>query len=60
MPVLPEVGSMMTEPGFRNALGLGVVQHGFGYAVLHGAGGVEIFQLGQYLGLEAVAPFLYG
>ena len=50
MPVLPEVGSMMTEPGFELAGSLGIVDHGLGDAVLDGTGGVEVFQLGQNAG----------
>ena len=52
MPVLPEVGSMMTLPGFRTPLA-GVVDHGAGHAILHAAGGVEILQLGKDPGLQA-------
>ena len=55
MPVLPEVGSMMTVPGFSSARGLRIVNHRLGDAVLHGTGGVEIFQLGEDSGVQ---PFL--
>ena len=48
MPVLPEVGSMMTEPDF--------VQHGFGDAVLGGPAGVEALQLPQDAGAQAQLP----
>ena len=55
MPVLPEVGSMMTEPDFRMP-GLPVVQHGFGDAVLGGPAGVEALQLPQDAGAQAQLP----
>ena len=38
----------------QQALGLGVVDHGPGDAVLHGSGGVQILQLRQNAGLQAV------
>ena len=38
----------------QQAPGLGVVDHGPGDAVLHGPGGVQILQLGQDTGLQAV------
>ena len=53
MPVLPEVGSMMTLPSFSRPLGLGVVDHGLGDTVLDAAGGVKVLQLGQHPGLQA-------
>ena len=46
--------------GLQQALGLGVVQHGLGDPVLHGAGGIQVFQLGQDLGLQAVVLFNMG
>ena len=52
MPVLPEVGSMMTEPGFQLAGGLRVVDHLLCDAVLDGTCGVKILKLGQNFGLE--------
>ena len=58
MPVLPEVGSMRVAPGFRTprasaSSGLRVLDHRLGDAVLHGPGGVEVFQLGDDLCLQA-------
>ena len=61
MPVLPEVGSMMTEPGLSDALGLGVIDHGLGDTVLDRAGRVEVLQLSQDLGLAGLRqPFDMG
>ena len=44
----------------QQALGLGVVDHGPGDAVLHGSGGVQILQLRQNAGLQAVLLFQVG
>ena len=52
MPVLPHVGSMMTEPGLSTPLRFRVVQHRAGNAILHRPGGVEIFQLRQQRRLQ--------
>lgn len=52
MPVLPEVGSMMTEPGLQLTRSLRVVDHFLRNAVLDGTGGVEVFKFGQDSGLE--------
>ena len=55
MPVLPEVGSMMTEPGFSC-----VVDHGAGHAVLDRTGGIEVFELGENLCLQVKFLFNVG
>ena len=47
MPVLPEVGSMMTESGFRMPLA-------------SRPGGVQIFQLGQHPGFQPQDGFDVG
>ena len=48
MPVLPEVGSVMTEPGFS------FFYHVLGDAVLGGAAGVKKFQFGQNICFQTV------
>ena len=40
--------------GLQKALGLGIINHGLGDTVLHAAGGVEILQLAQDFGLQAL------
>ena len=59
MPVLPEVGSMMTELG-RHAALLRVLDHGQRHAVLHGTGRVEVLELCQNAGLELLLFFDMG
>ena len=54
MPVLPHGAR------FEQALRLGVVDHGLGDAVLDGARGVEVFQLGQELRFQALFLFDVG
>lgn len=56
MPVLPLVGYEHRPRAYESPC-LGIVQHGFGNAVLYGTGGVKIFQLGQDPCLQAVSPF---
>ena len=46
--------------GLQRAAGLCVVDHGLGDPVLHGAGGVEVFQLYQDLGLQFLSLFNMG
>ena len=43
--------------GLQQALFLRVVDHGLGHPVLHGPGGVEVFQFHQDGGLEALLSF---
>ena len=55
-------GGRLDDDGalFQQALFLGVVDHRLGNAVLNGAGGVKILQLGQELCLQAVFLFDVG
>ena len=46
--------------GLQKALGLSVIDHGLGNAVLHAAGGIEIFQLGHDSGLQTKFLFQMG
>ena len=46
--------------GLQFAGGLGVIDHRLGNAVLDGTGGVEIFQLGQDLGVQSFGGFNVG
>ena len=54
MPVFPEVGSDDHGAGLQQSPGLRVLDHGKAHPVLGGAGGIQVFQLGQHLGGEAV------
>ncbi len=57
MPVLPEVGSIMTELGFSRPRASPSSIMALAMRSFHGTGRVKIFQLGKDAGLQPVFPF---
>ena len=46
--------------GMQQPLGLGILDHGLGHTILHGAAGIEVFQLCQNGGFQSFGLFQMG